>query len=193
MYNFIINCRGWLGYAAALLLVFLSIFMILTKCFSQGRPVTEIKVVAPPPMNTMEQLLAVQNAVSQAEQLIQDGNIFLLKIRGLLFSIFPQVFSHSPTPIVTFLSKESYIVIIVFFLYQATEKMAFGLLSAALILAFLPCKYVVLLLFLGTFTMYSPPRKASTERWERRLREWWFSIPAAPVKLDRDKEDKKRK
>ncbi|KAI5441725.1 hypothetical protein KIW84_010970 [Lathyrus oleraceus] len=157
--------RGWLGYAAALLLVFLSIFMILTKCFSQGRPVTEIKVVAPPPMNTMEQLLAVQNAVSQAEQLIQDGNIFLLKIRGLLFSIFP----------------------------QATEKMAFGLLSAALILAFLPCKYVVLLLFLGTFTMYSPPRKASTERWERRLREWWFSIPAAPVKLDRDKEDKKRK
>ncbi|XP_058722433.1 uncharacterized protein LOC131594345 isoform X2 [Vicia villosa] len=157
--------RGWLGYAAALLLVFLSIFMILTQYFSQGRPVTEIKVVAPPPMNTMEQLLAVQNAVSQAEQFIQDGNIFLLKIRGLLFSIFP----------------------------QATEKMAFGLLSAALILAFLPCKYVVLLLFLETFTMFSPPRKASTEKWERRLREWWFSIPAAPVKLERDKEDKKRK
>lgn len=71
--------------------------------------------------------------------------------------------------------------------------MAFGLLSAALILAFLPCKYVVLLLFLETFTMFSPPRKASTEKWERRLREWWFSIPAAPVKLERDKEDKKRK
>lgn len=77
---------------------------------------------------------------------------------------------------------------------QATEKMALGLVSAGLILAFLPCKYIVLLVFLEIFTMYSPPRKSSTERWERRFREWWFSIPAAPVKLERDnKEDKKRK
>jgi len=76
---------------------------------------------------------------------------------------------------------------------QATEKMAFGLLSAGLVLAFLPTKYIVLLVFLNTFTMFSPPRKASTERWERRFREWWFSIPAAPVKLERDKEDKKKK
>lgn len=69
----------------------LAVFMIITRCFSQGRPVIEVKVIAPPPMNTMEQLLAVQNAVSQAEQLIQDGNIILLKLRGLLLSIFPQV------------------------------------------------------------------------------------------------------
>lgn len=158
--------RGWIGYAVALVHVFIAAFMIITRCFSQGRPVTEVKVVVPPPMNTMEQLLAVQNAVSQAEQLIQDGNIILLKFRGLLLSIFP----------------------------QATEKMALGLVSAGLILAFLPCKYIVLLVFLEIFTMYSPPRKSSTERWERRFREWWFSIPAAPVKLERDnKEDKKRK
>lgn len=157
--------RGWVGYAAALVLVFISAFMIITRCFNQGRSVAEVKVIAPPPMNTMEQLLAVQNAVSQAEQFIQDGNIFLLKFRGLLLSIFP----------------------------QATEKMAFGLLSAGLVLAFLPTKYIVLLVFLNTFTMFSPPRKASTERWERRFREWWFSIPAAPVKLERDKEDKKKK
>ncbi|KAJ1405715.1 hypothetical protein SESBI_25628 [Sesbania bispinosa] len=157
--------RGWLGYAVALVLVLLAVFMIVTRCFSQGRPVPEVKVIAPPPMNTMEQLLAVQNAVSQAEQVIQDGNIILLKFRGLLLSIFP----------------------------QATEKLAFGLLSAALILALLPSRYIVLLVFLEIFTMYSPPRKASTERWKRRLREWWFSIPAAPVTLERDKEEKKRK
>lgn len=71
--------------------------------------------------------------------------------------------------------------------------MAFGLVSAALILAFLPGKYIVLLVFLEIFTMFSPPRKASTERRNRRLREWWFSIPAAPVTLERDKEEKKRK
>lgn len=71
--------------------------------------------------------------------------------------------------------------------------MAFAFLSAALALALLPCKYLVLLVFLEIFTRYSPPRKASTERWTRRLREWWFSIPAAPVTLERDKEEKKRK
>ncbi|XP_057447030.1 uncharacterized protein LOC130738870 isoform X2 [Lotus japonicus] len=160
-----IICRGWLGYAMAAGLVLPAVFMIITRCFSQGRPVIEVKVIAPPPMNTMEQLLAVQNAVSQAEQLIQDGNIILLKLRGLLLSIFP----------------------------QATEMLAFALLSAALVLALLPCKYLVLLVFLAVFTMYSPPRKASTERWNRRLREWWFSIPAAPVTLERDKEEKKKK
>ncbi|XP_057480599.1 uncharacterized protein LOC130767673 isoform X2 [Actinidia eriantha] len=132
--------------------------------FSQGS-VDEVKVVAPPALTTVEQLLAVQNAISQAEELIQDGNIVLLKSRALLLSIFP----------------------------QASEKFAVALLVGALMLAFLPSKYIVLLIFLETFTQYSPLRKASTERWTRRLREWWFSIPAAPVVLERAKEDKKRK
>lgn len=69
----------------------MAVFMILTRFFSQGKPVDEVKVLAPPPMNTMEQLLAVQNAVALAEEFIQDGNIFLLKLRALLLSIVPQV------------------------------------------------------------------------------------------------------
>ncbi|XP_047161975.1 uncharacterized protein LOC124831918 isoform X3 [Vigna umbellata] len=157
--------RNWLGYAASLMLMLFAVFMIITRWFSQGRSVPEVKVIAPPPMNTMEQLLAVQNAVSQAEQFIQDGNVILLKLRGLLLSIFP----------------------------QATEKLAFCLLSAALILAFMPYKYIVLLLFLEIFTRYSPLRKTSTERLMRRLKEWWFSVPAAPVTIERDKEEKKKK
>ncbi|PON94511.1 hypothetical protein TorRG33x02_097580 [Trema orientale] len=157
--------RQWLGYTFALILIFTAIFMVLTRFCSQGNPVDEVKVLAPPPMNTMEQLLAVQNAISQAEEFIQDGNIVLLKLRALLLAIFP----------------------------QASEKFAVALLLTALIFAFMPSKYVILLLFLEAFTRYSPPRKASTERWMRRLREWWFSIPAAPVVLEREKEDKKRK
>ncbi|KAJ4713406.1 Plant protein of unknown function (DUF639) [Melia azedarach] len=161
----VVICKEWLGYALALMLVFLAIFMVLTRCFSQGKPVNEIKVIAPPPMNTMEQLLAVQNAISQVEQLIQDGNVFLLKLRGLLLTIFP----------------------------QASEKFAVALLLMALIMVFVPSKYIVLLIYLEIFTRYSPPRKASTERWMRRLREWWFSIPAAPVILEIEKEEKKKK
>lgn len=73
------------------MVLFFAIFMVLTRLLNQGRSLDEIKIIAPPPMNTMEQLLAVQNAVSQFEQLIQDGNIILLKFRALLLSVFPQV------------------------------------------------------------------------------------------------------
>ncbi|KAF4388910.1 hypothetical protein G4B88_019092 [Cannabis sativa] len=157
--------RQWLGYTVALMLIFTAIFMVLTRIFSQENPVDEVKVLAPPPMNTVEQLLAVQNAISQAEEFIQDGNVVLLKLRALLLVIFP----------------------------QASEKFAIALVLVALVFALLPSKYVILFLFLEAFTRYSPPRKASTERWMRRLREWWFSIPAAPVLLEIEKEDRKRK
>ncbi|KAG5536184.1 hypothetical protein RHGRI_023840 [Rhododendron griersonianum] len=162
--------RGWLGYAFAFMLICMALFMVLTRSFGQGS-VEALNVVVPPSMNTMEQLLAVQNGISQTEELIQDGNIVLLKFRALLLSIFPQVW--------------------LFLL--ASEKCAVALLFMALIIAFLPFKYIVLLVFLELFTKYSPLRKPSTERWTRRLREWWFSIPAAPVVLERAKEDKKRR
>ncbi|MBA0638019.1 hypothetical protein Godav_029678 [Gossypium davidsonii] len=161
--------RGWLGYTLALTLVLIAIFMVVTRFCNQGRPLVGLKVMAPPPMNTMEQLLAVQNAISLAEQLVQDGNIVLLKFRALLLSIFP----------------------------QASDRFAALLVFMALILALVPSKYMLLVVFLETFTRYSPLRKASTERWMRRLREWWFSIPAAPVVLEtqrqKEKDAKKRK
>ncbi|CAN4088838.1 unnamed protein product [Withania somnifera] len=130
-------------------MIFCSVFSYII--ISQGKTVDELKVMAPPPMNAMEQLLAVQNAISQAEELIQDRNFVLLKCRALLLSIFPQ-FWHS------------YLL-----------------------------KYIILLTFLELFTRYLPIRKASTERWTRRLREWWFSIPAAPVVLEKAKDDKKKR
>ncbi|XP_057519257.1 uncharacterized protein LOC130799964 [Amaranthus tricolor] len=157
--------RGWHVYIFVLPLIFIAIFMLMTLWFSQGRPVVEVKVITPPAKNAMEQLLAVQNAISLAEEFIQCGNIVLLKLRALLLSISP----------------------------QASTKCVILLSIVALSLAFVPTKYVIMLSFLEAFTRYSPPRRTSTERFERRLREWWYSIPAAPVSLERQKEDKKRR
>ncbi|CAH2053395.1 unnamed protein product [Thlaspi arvense] len=157
--------KGWLVYVFALASLFSAIFMVLTRFISREKLMVELKVSAPPPMSTMEQLLAVQNGISQLEQNIQDGNIVLLKFRALLFSIFP----------------------------QASQKFAVAMVVAAITMAFVPGRYLLLVVFVELFTRYSPPRRASTERLMRRLREWWFSIPAAPVILHHDKNDKKKK
>uniref|UniRef100_A0A0D3HAT3 Uncharacterized protein n=1 Tax=Oryza barthii TaxID=65489 RepID=A0A0D3HAT3_9ORYZ len=164
-YNELHVLRGWLVYFLVLVLLFSAAFMFLTRLTSHGKPMTEVKVTSPPPMNTMEQLLAVQNAISKVEELVQDANIVLLKIRALLLA-FPS---------------------------QATDRAILALVVMALSLAFVPTRLLVLMMFLEAFTNHSPPRRASTERWTRRLREWWFSIPAAPVVVEKDKEDKKTK
>jgi len=61
----------------------------------------------------------------------------------------------------------------------------------ALSLAIVPTRVLLLVLFLEVSTNQSPLRRASTERCTRRLRELWFSIPAAPVVVEKEKEDKK--
>ncbi|CAL9067709.1 uncharacterized protein LOC135611050 [Musa acuminata AAA Group] len=157
--------RGWLGYVLVLVLLFVAIFMLLTRFTNQGRPINQIKVKVPPVMNTMEQILAVQSAISKVEELVQDGNIVLLKIRALLLAVSS----------------------------QATDRIILVLVLMALAIAFLPSKLLLLMLFLEIFTRNSPPRRVNTEKCTRRLREWWFSIPAAPVVLERDKEDKKKR
>lgn len=165
LFSSLIIWKGWLVYVFALASLFSAVFMVLTRCFSRGKLTVELKVTAPPPMSTMEQLLAVQNGISELEQNIQDGNIILLKFRALLFSLFP----------------------------QASEKFAVAMVVAATMLAFVPGRYLLLLVFVELFTRYSPPRRASTERLIRRLREWWFSIPAAPVILQHDDKNETKK
>lgn len=53
--------------------------------------VGEILVPTPPGQSTVEQLMALQQALSQLEGIIQAGNIILLKIRALLLSSYPEV------------------------------------------------------------------------------------------------------
>lgn len=58
---------------------------------NRGKPLEAFKITAPPSQNAVEQLLALQEAISQVEASIQAGNIFLLKVRALLFAALPQV------------------------------------------------------------------------------------------------------
>ncbi|KAM3707027.1 hypothetical protein ACJW31_03G194000 [Castanea mollissima] len=157
--------RGWIRYILPAFFVFVAILMLWCMHFNKGRSLEAFKVTAPPARNAVEQLLTLQDAITQVEALIQAGNIILLKIRALLFAILP----------------------------QATEKVALLLIFIAAAFAFVPMRYLVLLVFLEAFTREMPYRKESSNRWIRRVKEWWIRIPAAPVQLIKVDEKKKRK
>ena len=77
--------------------MFVAILMLWCRHFNKGRPLEAFRVTAPPARNAVEQLLTLQDAITQVEALIQAGNIILLKIRALLFAILPQVYIPWPS------------------------------------------------------------------------------------------------
>ncbi|XP_016447880.1 uncharacterized protein LOC107772939 isoform X1 [Nicotiana tabacum] len=156
--------RGWINYALPALLVVLVVIMLWHRNVGKGRPLEPLKIIAPPPKNAVEQLLLLQEAISQLEALIQSGNIILLKVRALIFAVLP----------------------------QATDRTALVLVIMALAFAFVPLKHLILFAFLESFTTNMPLRKISSERDLRRIREWWIRIPAAPVQLIKPDDKKTR-
>ncbi|KAK2995781.1 hypothetical protein RJ640_013507 [Escallonia rubra] len=154
---------GWIKYAVSSIIGSIAMLMLWRRHTNKGRPLDAFNITAPPTRNAVEQLLTLQEAISQVEALIQSGNIILLKVRALLFAALP----------------------------QATDFIALLLVFMAVIFALVPLNYITLLLFLEAFTREMPLRKATSDRWLRRVREWWFRIPAAPVQLIKP-DDKKR-
>lgn len=157
--------RGWIRYLLPSVFIFLSVLMIWRRHSIKGKPLEAFRVTPPPNRNAVEQLLTLQEAITQLEALIQTGNIVLLKIRALLFAVLP----------------------------QATDRVALLLVFMAAVFAFVPTRYLFLLIFVESFTREMPLRKNSSDRWLRRVREWWVRIPAAPVQLIKPDDTKKRK
>lgn len=68
----------------------LALIMLRRRFFYRGQLLEAFRVTPPPNRNAVEQLLTLQDGISQLEALIQAGNIVLLKIRALLFAVVPQ-------------------------------------------------------------------------------------------------------
>ncbi|KAK2459042.1 heat-inducible transcription repressor [Trifolium repens] len=157
--------RGWIQYLLPSVFLFIAIIMLWHRHFRKGGALEPFTVTPPQNRNAVEQLLTLQEAITQFESLIQAGNIVLLKVRALLLAILP----------------------------QATERVALFLVFIAAVFAFVPPKYIFLVIFIECYTREMPCRKESSKRWIRRVREWWIRIPAAPVELVKPDECKKRK
>ncbi|KAF7005323.1 hypothetical protein CFC21_020448 [Triticum aestivum] len=147
--------RGLIWYIFPGFLVGSTAFMLWNKHHGNRHFIEAFEVTTPPRRRTVEQLLALQEAISQLEAHVQAGNIFLLKLRSLMLAAFP----------------------------QSTNKVATTMLVAAAAFAFMPFRIIFVLILLEAYTRHMPLRKKSSEKLVRRLREWWLRIPAAPVQL----------
>lgn len=83
--------RGWIQYFLPSIFMFMAILMLWRRHLRKGRPLEAFIVTPPPNRNAVEQLLTLQEAITQFESLIQAANIILLKLRALLLAILPQV------------------------------------------------------------------------------------------------------
>ncbi|KAL0287862.1 UNVERIFIED_CONTAM: hypothetical protein Scaly_2752600 [Sesamum calycinum] len=152
--------RDWIKYILPSIFVFLALVMLWRRYAWKRRQLEAFKIVPPPAKNPVEQLLTLQEAVTQ---------VFLI---------------YSPHYVL--LDSET------IFSRMATGKVALSLVLMALVITFLPLKYLLLLGFVEFFTRNMAVRKESSEKGMRRVREWWTRIPAAPVEVMKI-EDKKKK
>lgn len=59
-----------------------------------------------------------------------------------------------------------------------------AMVGAALLLVTVPVKYIIMAAILHWFTMNTKIRKSgANDQGDRRLREWWSSIPVIPIRL----------
>lgn len=157
--------RGWVRYIFPSIFLSVAVLMLWHKHLIKGKAIKAFQITPPPAKNAVEQLLTLQDVITQLETYIQTTNIVLLKLRAILFAAFP----------------------------QTTNKVAAVLIVTAALFALVPFKHLILLVALEVYTREMPLRKESSEKLVRRIREWWGRIPAAPVQLIKPQENKKSK
>ncbi|KAK8916462.1 hypothetical protein KSP39_PZI022848 [Platanthera zijinensis] len=157
--------RDWIKYMFPSIFLYIAVLMLWNKYRSKLQTVKVFQVNPPPSKNAVEQLLMLQEGISQLEAYIQTGNVALLKLRSILLAGAP----------------------------QATDRVILVLILTASAIAFLPLKHLLTLILMDTFTQEMPLRKKRSEKFRRRIKEWWVQIPAAPVQLLKPGRSKQQK
>ncbi|KAF0931721.1 hypothetical protein E2562_005711 [Oryza meyeriana var. granulata] len=157
--------RGFVGYILPLFFSGFAVVMLWHKYNGREQFLGVLEVRTPPSKNPVEQILTLQDAISKLEETLQAVNIVLLKFRAVLFAAVP----------------------------KTTEMVAVAFLAAATFLVFVPWRHLFLIAVMEVYTREMPLRKQNTEKFRRRIREWWARIPAAPVQMIKPNENKKKR
>lgn len=82
--------RELLQYVFSFFLVGIATFIIFFKQAGEG-PLSGAIDILSPRQSTIEEMLELQAALNGLEELLKTSNIILLRLRALLYSVFPKV------------------------------------------------------------------------------------------------------
>lgn len=145
----------------------------------------EIVVSTASDQSTMESIVAAQHGLQTIHDIMQMVNITILKIKSIFVSRAPKV-KTLPTQIKqNSISNFSRCFKKKFFcIFQHSNTVMSAMVAAAAVLAMIPFKYIIIVSVLWCFAMTSKLGDyIGNDPGNRRLREWWDSIPVIPVKV----------
>ncbi|CAK9319728.1 unnamed protein product [Citrullus colocynthis] len=156
--SLIITYKEWFGKAVAAFLSWVVMVMLQARMEKIQEKCDEIVVCTATDQTTMESIVAAQQSLQNVHEIVQTANIAVLKVWSI------------------FISKT-----------RKHADMVMAVLSClAITLALVPTKYIIMGSILFGFFMTSKLRKKNedtTSSGDRRLKEWWDSIPVIRVRV----------
>ncbi|CAL9117014.1 uncharacterized protein LOC135581368 isoform X1 [Musa acuminata AAA Group] len=147
--------KEWVGFAIAVVLMLVVGTMLWARRNRIGERHKEIVVSTSSDKTTMESIVAAQHSLKNLHEIVKTTNIAILRIWSILIGKSPK---------------------------QANVVM-WAMIGIAVLLMVVPFKYILMWLALCFFIANSKIAKyMSSEQGNRRLREWWESIPIIPVR-----------
>ncbi|CAA3006021.1 uncharacterized protein LOC111366320 isoform X1 [Olea europaea subsp. europaea] len=130
--------------------------MLLARLMRSPEKQEKIVICTGSNQTTMESIVSAQQGLRTAREIIQSINISILKIWSILVSKAPK---HSDTVMIA---------------------MSCG----SILFMVVPFKFILMALVLYGSMMASPlGKRMQNEQSNRRLKEWWDSIPVTPVEI----------
>ncbi|KAK8959437.1 hypothetical protein KSP40_PGU017929 [Platanthera guangdongensis] len=152
----VIIYKEWFGPALAAILMLVIGTMIWARRNGIGKVPEEVVVSPPSDKTTVESIVAAQCGLKNFDAMVKTVNITILKIKSILVSKAPK---HA-------------------------DMVMLGLSGVALLLMIVPFKFMLIGLAIYIFmSNLKTSRKTSSERGNRRLEEWWETIPIIPVRI----------
>ncbi|PIA54097.1 hypothetical protein AQUCO_00900577v1 [Aquilegia coerulea] len=152
----IITYKEWIGKAIAILLVWGVRKIYQARHERIKDRYTEIVVYTGSDQSSVESIVSAHHGLKSVQFIVQMANITILKIQSIILSKAP----------------------------KHTNMVMMAMIGLAIFLAIIPLKFIIMTLTSYVFLMnaFKRGRSSDNDRNERRLKEWWNSIPAIPVR-----------
>ncbi|KAF3456547.1 hypothetical protein FNV43_RR01200 [Rhamnella rubrinervis] len=152
----IITYKEWVGKAIAAFIVWVITMMIAARKERINEKCNEIVVCTASDSTTVESIVSAQHGLQNLHEIVQMTNITLLKLWSIFISKAPK---HA-------------------------EMVMMGMSGVAVLVAVVPTKYIIMGLILYCFSATSKAGShLGSSQGNRRLKEWWDSIPVVPVRV----------